>query len=124
MYKRQAEDWQGDKENKNNLQKKKEHHMQTKTQKKTSKTSCQQPVNSNNPDHPSSSNDASIPPELASMSDEVLYQSLKDLGENPGPVLPSTRQTYLQRLASLRSGRCQLALSTSLPGLCGVSCFV
>ena len=113
-----AEDWQGDKENKNNLQKKKEHHMQTKPQKKTSKTSCQQPVNSNNPDHPSSSNDASIPPELASMSDEVLYQSLKDLGENPGPVLPSTRQTYLQRLASLRSGRCQLALSTSLPGLC------
>ncbi|KAK7115928.1 uncharacterized protein [Littorina saxatilis] len=58
----------------------------------------------------------SIPPELASLSDEAIYQSLKDMGEDPGPVLPSTRQTYLQHLASLRSGKCHLTFSKSQPG--------
>ena len=113
------DDWQADKENRNNSQKKKGNRTKWKTQKKkTSKTSSQQAAGSDPTDHSPSSGDVNIPPELASLSDEALYQSLKDLGEDPGPVLPSTRQTYLQRLASLRSGRCQLALSTSQPGLC------
>lgn len=59
---------------------------------------------------------AEIPPELKSLSDEAIFQSLKELGESPGPVQAGTRQTYLRRLASLRSGKVKLSLATSPSG--------
>ncbi|KAL8563548.1 hypothetical protein ACOMHN_060864 [Nucella lapillus] len=65
---------------------------------------------------PVSSDEVRISPELASLSNEAIYHSLKDLGEDPGPVLPSTRQTYLQLLSSLQSGKRHLGLTSSRPG--------
>ncbi|KAK7486770.1 hypothetical protein BaRGS_00021917 [Batillaria attramentaria] len=63
-----------------------------------------------------SASDVAVPPELQTLSNAAIHQSLKDLGEDPGPVLPSTRQAYLVRLASLQSGKAKVAVSTSKPG--------
>ena len=79
-------------------------------------TNSQPARGSSSTDQTANSTEIAISPDLASLSNEAIHQSLKELGEDPGPVTPSTRQTYLLRLASLHSGECRLAVSAAQPG--------
>lgn len=45
-----------------------------------------------------------ISKELQSYSNSKIFEELKNLGDNPGPVLDHTRQVYLQRLARYKHG--------------------
>ncbi|KAG8177189.1 hypothetical protein JTE90_027691 [Oedothorax gibbosus] len=44
-----------------------------------------------------------IPPDYRKLSNMAIYSQLKDLGDNPGPVSNSSRETYLRRLTKLKS---------------------
>ncbi|XP_076444008.1 uncharacterized protein LOC143282294 [Babylonia areolata] len=87
-----------------------------KTNTKSLDADSQQTEDSNQADSPVSSDHAAISPELASLSNLAIYQSLKAFGEDPGPVIQSTRQTYLQLLADLHNGKRRLGLTSSQPG--------
>lgn len=45
-----------------------------------------------------------IPESLQKLSDGELRKELQNHGEIPGPIMPSTRNVYLKRLARLQSG--------------------
>ena len=50
-------------------------------------------------------NDTVIVPEnLRKLSDSELRKELLKYGEIPGPIMPSTRNVYIKRLARLHSG--------------------
>lgn len=52
------------------------------------------------------------------LTNNEIRQKLQSLGDNPGPVIPSTRQTYLTRLKHLETNvKCgQLGITKKLPG--------
>ena len=56
--------------------------------------------------------------DLACLSNEAIFKWLKKLGHNPGPILPSTRQTYLQQLVRL-IGKERLTPMQSIPSFPG-----
>lgn len=50
-------------------------------------------------------NDSVIVPEnLQKLSDSELRKELQKYGEIPGPIMPSTKNVYIKRLARLQSG--------------------
>ena len=57
-----------------------------------------------------------IPERIASLSDRDLRENLKELGDDPGPITQSTRQTYLIRLHSLESDPGAVRITKGLPG--------
>lgn len=52
------------------------------------------------------------------LSDKEIRQKLQSLGDSPGPITPSTRQTYLTRLKHLQTNATlgQLGITKTLPG--------
>ncbi|XP_061171961.1 uncharacterized protein LOC133181485 [Saccostrea echinata] len=58
------------------------------------------------------------------LSNKEVRQKLQSLGDNPGPVIPSTRQTYLSRLKHLETNvKCgQLGILKKLPDYPTVLC--
>ena len=45
-----------------------------------------------------------VPENLRKFSDSELRKELQRYGEIPGPIMPSTRNVYIKRLARLHSG--------------------
>ncbi|XP_035234047.1 uncharacterized protein LOC118205882 [Stegodyphus dumicola] len=58
-----------------------------------------------------------IAPELEKYSNSKIFQELKILGDDPGPVLDHTRQVYLRRLTMLKSG-CKEKCNLPKPKYC------
>ncbi|OWF34866.1 uncharacterized protein LOC110443652 [Mizuhopecten yessoensis] len=56
-----------------------------------------------------------IPPCLRSLSNDDIRSRLQLMGDNPGPVTPGTRQTYLLRLQRVESDP-QIVLTSKHPG--------
>ncbi|XP_033751024.1 LOW QUALITY PROTEIN: protein phosphatase 1 regulatory subunit 12A-like [Pecten maximus] len=56
-----------------------------------------------------------IPQNLRSLSNDDIRSKLQSLGDNPGPVTPATRQTYLIRLKHVESDP-QIVLTSKGPG--------
>ena len=59
----------------------------------------------------------SLPECLTQLSNDEVRNGLRSLGDDPGPVVPSTRQLYLVRLAALQAApRAVLSLTVATPG--------
>lgn len=65
----------------------------------------------------SHNNSIFIPPDYKKLSNTTIFLQLKNLGDNPGPVSNSTREIYLRRLSSLKSG-CNTSCILPKPSKC------
>ncbi|GFR64831.1 ankyrin repeat and LEM domain-containing protein 1 [Elysia marginata] len=59
--------------------------------------------------------DSKVPDYLSTLSCEEISQKLQKYGELPGPVVASTKQVYLKRLASLEANPGLVTLSSKVP---------